>query len=64
MIEKDCERTRLLAELKVLQNPPFEISGETQLEVGKRVYEIQTRLGEIIPEQNAGRLYEDNDEGR
>lgn len=59
MEEQDCERTRLLAELKVLQNPPFEISGETQLKVGKRVYEIQTRLGQIIPEQNAGNMYEE-----
>lgn len=54
------EKERLLAELKLLEKENKDTKDiERKKEIARRFFQIQTRLGKIIPEQNAGRMYEE-----
>ena len=59
---KVTEKERLNKELMELLIEQHHANGERRLEIGKRIGEIQTRLGQIIPEQNAGNMYNNKDE--
>jgi hypothetical protein len=62
---KVTEKERLNKKLlELLAKQSTELTIEERFELGREIFKVQTRLGQIIPEQNAGRLYEDNDEGR
>ncbi len=61
MTEKERLNKKLL---ELLAKQSTELTIEERFELGREIFKVQTRLGQIIPEQNAGRLYEDNDEGR